>query len=52
MDVDAAKDRLVSNISGHLKQDVVDPVLGRALDYWRQVDDDLGARVAKEVNAG
>jgi catalase len=46
---DAAKARLVSNISGHLKQDVVEPVLSRALDYWRQVDGDLGARVAKEL---
>jgi catalase len=49
---DAAKDRLVSNISGHLKQDVVEPVLTRAIEYWRQVDADLGARVAKEVNVG
>ena len=49
---DAAKARLVSNISGHLKQDVVEPVLSRAIDYWRKVDGDLGARVAKEVSGG
>ncbi|MCW2549140.1 MAG: Catalase [Mycobacterium sp.] len=49
---DAAKARLVSNIGGHLKQDVVEPVLSRAIDYWRQVDADLGDRVAKEVKGG
>ncbi len=49
---DAARERLVGNISGHLKQDVVEPVLSRAIEYWRNVDPDLGARVAKEVNGG
>ena len=46
---DAAKARLASNISGHLKQDVVEPVLSRALEYWRRVDPDLGANVSKQV---
>ena len=41
--------RLVDNIAGHLRGGVVEPVLGRALDYWRNVDADLGARVAKAV---
>jgi len=49
---DAAKGRLVSNIVGHLGDGVVEPVLGRALDYWRNVDPDLGARVAKGLEAG
>jgi catalase len=46
---DPARDRLVSNISGHLSNNVVEPVLSRALDYWRNVDADLGARVAKAL---
>jgi catalase len=43
---DAARARLVSNIVGHLKDGVSAPVLARALDYWRKVDKDLGARIA------
>lgn len=43
---DAARDRLVSNIVGHLKAGVSDKVLKRAIDYWRSVDKDLGDRVA------
>ena len=47
---DAARDRLVSNIVGHLKKGVSQPVLERAFEYWRNVDKDLGDRVAKGVN--
>ncbi|TAN31291.1 MAG: catalase [Actinomycetota bacterium] len=46
---DAARKRLVNNIAGHLRGGVVEPVLHRALDYWRQVDGDLGMEVAKEM---
>ncbi|MER8235925.1 catalase [Streptomyces sp. NPDC101490] len=46
---DAARDRLVSNIAGHLKAGVSAPVLERAVVYWRNVDRTLGDRVAKEV---
>jgi catalase len=46
---DAARDRLVSNVSGHLSNGAVDPVLTRAIDYWRNVDADLGARVAANL---
>jgi catalase len=49
---DAARERLVSNISGHLLDGVSRPVLERALQYWRNVDKDLGDRVAKEINGG
>ncbi|MGK4580007.1 catalase [Kitasatospora sp. HPMI-4] len=49
---DAARDRLVSNISGHLLDGVSAPVLARALEYWRNVDKDLGDRIAKKVNGG
>ncbi|RFU86711.1 catalase [Streptomyces triticagri] len=47
---DAARDRLVSNIVGHLSDGVSAPVLERALQYWRNVDKDLGDRVAAGVN--
>ncbi|MGI8760768.1 MAG: catalase, partial [Jatrophihabitantaceae bacterium] len=46
---DAQRERLVSNISGHLSAGVVEPVLSKALEYWRNVDADLGARVAKSL---
>jgi catalase len=49
---EGAKQRLVSNISGHLGNGVTGEVLARALDYWRKVDADLGARVGKEVGNG
>jgi catalase len=43
---DAARARLVANVAGHLANGVVEPVLSRALTYWRNVDADLGARIA------
>jgi catalase len=46
---DAARDRLISNIVGHVKKGVEEPVLGRVVEYWRQVDGGLGARVAKAL---
>ncbi|MFA7633216.1 MAG: catalase [Thiohalomonadaceae bacterium] len=46
---DAARDRLVSNIVGHLKAGVSDKVLTRAIEYWRNVDKNLGDRVAEGV---
>jgi catalase len=49
---DAARDRLVSNIVGHLLGGVTGPVLERAFDYWKQVDQTLGTRVEKGVRAG
>jgi catalase len=49
---DAARERLVSNIVGHLLDGVSEPVLHRAFEYWRNVDEDLGERVEKGVRAG
>jgi catalase len=43
---DAARARLVANISGHLSNGVAEPVLSRALQYWSNVDGNLGARIA------
>ena len=41
---DAARDRLVHNIVGHLLNGVTEPVLLRAFEYWRNVDKTLGDR--------
>ncbi|MFF2808986.1 catalase [Streptomyces sp. NPDC058000] len=49
---DAARDRLVGNVSGHLLNGVSRPVLDRALQYWRNIDKKLGDRIAKKVNGG
>lgn len=48
---DAARDRLVNNIVGHLKDGVTEDVLKRALDYWRNIDKNLGERVAQAMRA-
>ncbi|ONH23423.1 catalase [Pseudofrankia asymbiotica] len=48
---DAARERLVSNIVGHLLKAVSEPVLLRAFEYWRNVDKDLGDAVEAGVRA-
>ncbi|BDH55554.1 catalase [Tsukamurella sp. PLM1] len=49
---DAARERLVGNVSGHLLDGVSEPVLQRAFQYWRAIDDDLGAAIERAVHAG
>ena len=46
---DAARDRLVANVAGHLKAGVSEPVLQRAFAYWRSIDAEIGNRIAKAV---
>ena len=46
---DAERERLVSNVVGHLKGGVEEPVLSRALEYWRNIDQNIGDRIAKGV---
>ena len=48
---DAARERLVDNIVGHLLNAVTEPVLQRAFEYWRNVDKGLGDRVEQGVRA-
>jgi catalase len=48
----AARERLISNTVGHLLGGVTEPVLKRAFQYWRNVDQDLGERIEKNVRAG
>ncbi|GAB2495621.1 catalase [Nocardiopsis aegyptia] len=49
---DAARERLVSNIAGHMSSVADHGVLTRALKYWRDVDSDIGERVAAALNGG
>jgi catalase len=49
---DAARDRLVSNVVGHLKKGVTEPILERAFDYWRNIDEEVGDRIEKGVRGG
>lgn len=48
---DAARDRLVDNVVGHLLNGVTEPILQRAFVYWRNVDEGVGARIEEGVRA-
>jgi catalase len=48
---DAARDRLVANVVGHLKDGVSEPVLKRAFAYWHQIDKTIGDRIQKGVGS-
>jgi catalase len=48
---DDERDRLVSNIAGHLADGVSDKVLARAIEYWKNVDEQLGERIEQAVGA-
>jgi catalase len=47
----AARERLVSNVVGHLLNGVTEPVLQRAFGYWRNVDKTLGDQIEAGVQA-
>ena len=49
---DEARERLVSNVAGHLSNAVSDKVLARAFEYWKNIDADLGERIEQAVGAG
>ena len=48
---DAARDRLVDNVVGHLLNGVSEPVLQRAFTYWSNIDETIGKRIADGVRA-
>jgi catalase len=48
---DAARDRLVDNVAGHLLNAVSEPVLQRAFEYWRNVDKNIGDKIEAQVRA-
>ncbi len=49
---DDARERLVSNIVGHVLGGVTEPVLSRVFEYWSNVDPELGKKVEEGVRAG
>jgi catalase len=48
---DEARERLVSNVGGHLSHAVSDQVLARAFEYWKNIDQELGERIEQGVGA-
>ncbi|MEJ5914880.1 catalase [Pseudokineococcus sp. 1T1Z-3] len=46
---DGARERLVTNVSGHLLNGVSEPVLERAFAYWRNIDKETGDRIEEAV---
>ena len=49
---EGARQRLASNIAGHLRQGVEPQILGRAVDYWTRVDPELGGRLTQLFGGG
>jgi catalase len=49
---DVQRDRLAANVVGHLEAGVSEPVLKRAFEYWRNIDKQIGDRIAKGVTGG
>jgi catalase len=49
---DAARERLVSNVAGHLLGGVSELILLRAFDYWKNIDIQIGDRIERAVRAG
>ncbi|WP_433724428.1 catalase [Nocardia sp. CA-129566] len=48
---DAARDRLVSNVAGHLRNGVSEPVLLRAFEYWKHIDKATGEKIETAVRS-
>lgn len=46
---EAARERLVNNVTGHLCDGVSEPVLERAFEYWKNIDQAIGERIEKSV---
>lgn len=44
-----ARERLISNVAGHLSEGVSEVVLARAFEYWKNIDQDLGEQIEKAV---
>ncbi|MGE3773667.1 MAG: catalase-related domain-containing protein, partial [Gammaproteobacteria bacterium] len=49
---DAQRARLVETVAGSLLGGVRSPVLERAIDYWKNVDAEIGRRIEECVRAG
>jgi catalase len=49
---DAERERLVTNVAGHLRNGVTEQVLERAFDYWRNIDKETGEKIEAAVRTG
>ena len=49
---DAERERLVSNVAGHLRNGVTEPVLERAFEYWHNIDKETGEKIEAAVRNG
>ncbi len=47
---EAARKRLVSNAAGHLSDGVSKPVQKRAVEYWKNIDGDVGSAIEKALS--
>ncbi|HEV7203846.1 MAG TPA: catalase [Jatrophihabitans sp.] len=48
---DAARERLVGNITGHVLNGVKEDLLPRVFEYWTNIDAELGKRVEESVRS-
>jgi catalase len=48
---DDARERLVSNVAGHLSDGVSDKVLARAFEYWKNIDQEIGEHIEQALGA-
>jgi catalase len=46
---DAARERLVSNVVGHATDGVSPAVQERVIQYWMNIDKDVGAKIAAGI---
>jgi catalase len=49
---DDQRTKLVEQVAGSLLGGVREPVLSRAIDYWKSVDPQVGDRIEEKVRAG
>jgi catalase len=49
---DAERERLVSNVAGHLRNGVTEHVLQRAFEYWKNIDKQTGDKIEAAVRNG
>jgi catalase len=49
---DEQRGRLVTNVSGHLKDGVSEPILTRAFEYWHNIDKQIGNKIEAALRNG
>jgi hypothetical protein len=49
---DAERQRLASNVAGHLRNGVSEQVLERAFEYWKNIDKETGEKIEAAVRDG